>query len=154
REASLSHYYDLQPVMMLTLDEQNRIQQVNRFAEQMLGFDASQMLGHRLKEFYLSEQALSARQMLLQPNQSLQGVWQREIEYRHADGHAIWVRENIRALVETGHLLIVGEDVTPTRKLADELAYQAKFDLLTNTYNRNQFELELAQALQETETEL
>ncbi|MCG6269035.1 putative bifunctional diguanylate cyclase/phosphodiesterase, partial [Vibrio furnissii] len=38
--------------------------------------------------------------------------------------------------------------------LADELAYQAKFDLLTNTYNRNQFELELAQALQETETEL
>lgn len=140
--------------MMLTLDEQNRIQQVNRFAEQMLGFDASQMLGHRLKEFYLSEQALSARQMLLQPNQSLQGVWQREIEYRHADGHAIWVRENIRALVETGHLLIVGEDVTPTRKLADELAYQAKFDLLTNTYNRNQFELELAQALQETGTEL
>lgn len=46
REASLSHYYDLQPVMMLTLDEQNRIQQVNRFAEQLLGFQASQLLGH------------------------------------------------------------------------------------------------------------
>ncbi|EKO3948780.1 EAL domain-containing protein [Vibrio fluvialis] len=154
REASLSHYYDLQPVMMLTLDEQNRIQQVNRFAEQLLGFQASQLLGHPLSDFYLSELALSARQVLLQPNQSLQGIWQREIEYRHADGRAIWVRENIRALVETGHLLIVGEDVTETRQLADKLAYQAKYDMLTNTFNRNQFELELAQALQETATEL
>ncbi len=154
REASLSHYYDLQPVMMLTLDEQNRIQQVNRFAEQLLGFPASQLLGHPLSDFYLSELALSARQVLLQPNQSLQGIWQREIEYRHADGRAIWVRENIRALVETGHLLIVGEDVTETRQLADKLAYQAKYDMLTNTFNRNQFELELAQALQETASEL
>lgn len=154
REASLSHYYDLQPVMMLTLDEQNRIQQVNRFAEQLLGLSASQLLGHRLKEFYLSEQALSARQVLLQPNQSLQGVWQREIEYRHADGHGIWVRENIRALMETGHLLIVGEDVTQTRQLADKLAYQAKYDMLTNTFNRNQFEIELAKALEETACEL
>lgn len=37
REASLRHYYDQQPVMMLTLDDRNHIQQVNQFAEQLLG---------------------------------------------------------------------------------------------------------------------
>lgn len=154
REASLSHYYDQQPVMMLTLNEQNRIQQVNRFTEQMLGYEEQQLLGHRLREFYLHADAIVPRQVLLQPKQVAKGVWQREIEYRHADGHAMWVRENIRPLAETGHLLIVGEDVTETRKLADQLAYQARYDLLTDTYNRNQFELELDKALSEVESHL
>lgn len=66
----------------------------------------------------------------------------------------MWVRENIRPLLETGTLLIVGEDITETRQLADQLAYQARYDSLTHTLNRNQFELELAKALKETESQL
>lgn len=38
REANLKLYYDKQPVMMITLDGNNRIQQVNQFAEQLLGY--------------------------------------------------------------------------------------------------------------------
>ncbi len=51
REASLRHYYDQQPVMMLTLDERNHIQQVNHFAEQLLGYPADVMLGHHIRDF-------------------------------------------------------------------------------------------------------
>lgn len=51
REASLRHYYDQQPVMMLTLDERNHIQQVNHFAEQLLGYPADAMLGHHIRDF-------------------------------------------------------------------------------------------------------
>lgn len=149
REANLSHYYDQQPVMMVTLDDQNRIQQVNQFAEQLLGYKADQVLGHRLREFYLHEDALIPRQVLLQPKQALKGVWRRDIEYRHADGRKVWIRENIRPLVESGHLLIVGEDVTETRELSDQLQYQAQHDLLTGTYSRNYFEQELEKALKE-----
>lgn len=149
REANLSHYYDQQPVMMVTLDEQNRVQQVNQFAEQLLGYKSEQVLGHRLKEFYLSQEALIPRQVLLQPKQAIKGVWRRDIEYRHANGHAVWVRENIRPLVESGHILIVGEDVTETRKLSEQLQYQAQHDLLTGTFSRNYFERELEKALRE-----
>ncbi len=152
REANLSHYYDQQPVMMVTLDDQNRIQQVNHFAEQLLGYTEEQVLGHRLREFYLHEDALIPRQVLLQPKQAMKGVWRREIEYRHADGSVLWVRENIRPLAESGHLLIVGEDITEMHHLSEQLTYQARHDLLTGTYSRNYFEKELTKALLEVES--
>ncbi|NVD08075.1 EAL domain-containing protein [Vibrio sp. JPW-9-11-11] len=153
REANLGHYYDQQPVMMVTLDEHNRVQQVNQFAEQLLGYTEDQILGHRLREFYLRKDALIPRQVLLQPKQAIKGVWRRDIEYRHADGQTVWIRENIRPLVESGHLLIVGEDVTETRALAEQLKYQAEHDLLTGTYSRNYFETSLNLALQDVEDE-
>lgn len=149
REANLSHYYDQQPVMMVTLDEHNRIQQVNQFAEQLLGYHADGVLGHTLREFYYHDNALTPRQVLLHPKQAIKGVWRREIEYRHANGHIVWVRENIRPLAETGHLLIVGEDVTETKALSEQLQYQAQHDILTGTYSRNYFEHELEKALKE-----
>lgn len=152
REASLRHYYDKQPVMMLTLNERNQIQQVNQFAEQLLGYAAEQMLGQHIHSFYQDDEALSPRQVLLLPSRHASSVWRREVCYRHHSGDLVWVRESIRPLVETGCLLIVGEDITETRQLADQLAYQARYDLLTHTFNRNQFELELAKALKETES--
>lgn len=152
REANLSHYYDQQPVMMITLDDHNRVQQVNRFAEQLLGYKESQILGHQLKSFYIDQDASIPRQVLLQPKQVMKGVWRREVEYRHQDGHSLWIRENIRPMVESGHLLIVGEDVTTLRQMSDQLAYQAQHDLLTDTYNRNHFEIELDKALKEVES--
>jgi len=152
REATLSYYYNQQPVMMITLDEQNRIQRVNSFAEQLLGYHEKELLGHRLKDFYVDENAIIPRQVLLQPKQALKGVWRREIEFRHHDGHSLWIRENIRPLVESGHLLIAGEDITEMRMLAKQLAYQAQHDLLTDTYNRNHFEAKLEKALKEVES--
>ncbi|USD41111.1 EAL domain-containing protein [Vibrio sp. SCSIO 43135] len=154
REAKLSHYYDQQPVMMITLDEYNRIQQVNRFAEQLLGHRSGDLLGRKLKEFYTHKESIEPRQVLLQPKQVMKGVWRREIEYRHHDGHAVWVRENIRPMVESGSILIVGEDVSQNRKLEAQLEYQARYDLLTDTYNRNYFELELDKALKETQSHM
>ncbi|WP_404973357.1 EAL domain-containing protein [Vibrio campbellii] len=152
RESSLRNYYEQQPVMMVTLDSNNRVQEVNRFAQQLLGYQPLDMLGHYLCSFYCDEKALYPRQVLLQPQQVMNGVWRREIEYRHADGHSVWVRENIRPLRDSDQLLIVGEDITETKKLAKQLEYQARYDLLTDTYNRNYFELELQTALREVES--
>ncbi|NMU24230.1 PAS domain-containing protein, partial [Vibrio parahaemolyticus] len=90
----------------------NRIQQVNRFAQQLLGYPQMSMLGHHLHEFYCDSKAMNPRQVLLQPDPDMKGVWRREIEYRHTNGEAVWVRENIRPLTESGQVLIVGEDIS------------------------------------------
>lgn len=152
RESSLRNYYEQQPVMMVTLDKNNRIQQVNRFAQQLLGYQQLEMMGHLLQDFYFDQQAMTPRQVLLQPTPLLQGVWRREIEYRHQDGSAVWIRENIRPLTESGQILIVGEDISHNKQLARQLEYQAKYDLLTDTFNRNQFDIELKRALHEVES--
>ena len=154
REANLKLYYDKQPVMMITLDVNNRIQQVNQFAEELLGYPLDLLLGHRPREFYVDENAMIPRHILLQPQHKIRGVWRRDIEYRHADGRTIWIRENIRPLVDSGQLLIVGEDITETRELSEKLEYQARYDLLTDTFNRNHFEQELQKALKEVESHM
>ncbi len=154
RESNLRLYYDKQPVMMITLDANNRIQQVNQFTEQLLGYASEDILGHRPREFYVDENALIPRQVLLLPQETIKGVWRRDIEYRHANGNTVWVRENIRPLVDSEQLLIVGEDITETRALAEQLEYQARYDLLTDTYNRNYFEMVLTKALKEVESHI
>ncbi|MBW3697693.1 EAL domain-containing protein [Vibrio sp. T187] len=154
RESNLRLYYDKQPVMMVTLDANNRIQQVNQFTEQLLGYTPDELLGHRPREFYVDENALIPRQVLLLPQQTTKGVWRRDIQYRHASGKTIWVRENIRPLTDSDQLLIVGEDISETRELAEQLEYQASYDLLTDTYNRNYFEIVLGKALKEVETHM
>lgn len=122
-EADFRHYYEKQPVMMMTLDENNRIQAVNRFAQELLSYSSQQMLGRKLEDFYAGSVELNARQVLLQPKPHHLSVWRREIEYTTASGFTIWVRENIRPLTETHQLLIVGEDISETHDLSQQLAY-------------------------------
>ncbi|WP_375754065.1 EAL domain-containing protein [Vibrio sp. HN007] len=149
RESNMRAYYEQQPVMMLTLDERNRIQAANRFTEELLGYEDMAILGHYLTDFYVDEGSLPARKMLLQPKRAMKDVWRREIRYRHKSGNALWIRENIRPLDDTGQLLIVGEDITEIHSLTEQLEYQARYDVLTEAFNRNHFEAELEDALAE-----
>lgn len=153
-EASLRNYYELQPVMMVTLDEHNCIQAVNQFTNQLLGYETKAMLGHKLKAFYFEPNELNARQVLLRPQQGHALVWRREVRYVTPDNRIVWIRENIRQILETKQLLIVGEDISETHLLAEKLDYQAHHDTLTGLYNRNHFEQELIVALQEVKGNL
>lgn len=159
-EARFRTYYDLQPVMMLTIDENDIIQTANKFTEELLGYSLEQLLGHKLQDFYFSPSQLSAHSALRQskqpqPKQSQQTeptapfVVRRKIRYYDVNKRSLWIRENIRQIPETQQLLIVGEDVSETHLLAETLDYQAHYDLLTRLYNRNHFEQELARALLE-----
>ncbi len=57
-------------------------------------------------------------------------------------------------MVESDQLLIVGEDITETHELSEKLEYQARCDLLTDTFNRNHFAQELQKALKEVESHM
>lgn len=73
----------------------------------------------------------------------------REIQYIDNTGQLVWIRENIRQIPETRQLLIVGEDITETHLLAEQLEYQAYHDGLTGLYNRYHFEKQIVTALKE-----
>ncbi len=154
RESTMRNYYEQQPVMMVTLDNNNRIQAINQFAIDLLGYEETKVLGHKLSDFYEDENALPVRYLLSSPDTALNGIWRREIRYRHSTGSSLWIRENIRPLDSTGQLLIVGEDITEIRLLNEQLEYQARYDLLTETFNRNHFEIELEKAIEEVSNNL
>ncbi|WP_413285874.1 EAL domain-containing protein [Vibrio sp. MA40-2] len=154
RESTMRTYYEQQPVMMMTLDGNNRIQALNQFAEQLLGYKEIEILGHRLRGFYADEETLPAKQLLLTNESSMNGVWRREIRYKNREGAILWIRENIRPLDRFGKLLVVGEDITEIHILTEQLEYQARYDLLTETFNRNHFEIELEKSLKEVSEQL
>lgn len=154
RESTMRSYYEQQPVMMLTLDEHHRIQALNRFTEELLGYREIEVLGHPLRDFYVDENMLSAKQLLLHNENEINGVWRREARYRHKDGSTLWIRENLRPLDQSGKLLLVGEDITEIHILTEQLEYQARYDLLTETFNRNHFEIELEKSLKEVSDHL
>ncbi|MFV0574599.1 MAG: EAL domain-containing protein [Vibrio sp.] len=153
-EANFRSYYELQPVVMITLDEFDRIQAVNQFTSELLGYNQNQLLGRKLQDFYVNPSELTARERLLQPQRKKNSnkrvvVERREVQYFAADQQKLWIRENIRQVVETNQLLIVAEDITETYLLSEKLEYQAHHDTLTNLYSRHHFEQELIQAIHE-----
>ncbi|OEF30106.1 hypothetical protein A1QC_03225 [Vibrio rumoiensis 1S-45] len=153
-ESNFRNYYDLQPMMMVTLDKHNSIQSVNKFTSELLGYEAIEMLGHKLKEFYADNNELSARQVLLKPQKGHALVWRRDVRYITSDKRIVWIRENIRQILDSKELFIVGEDISESHLLAAKLDYQAHHDTLTGLYNRNHFEQELIVALQEVKGNL
>ncbi len=153
-ESRFRNYYELQPVMMMTVDEHDCIQAANKFTTELLGYDVNQMLGHKLQDFYSNDADVTARARLLQPNKKHALVARREIRYLTSDKRSVWIRENIRQVPDSRQLLIVGEDISETYLLAEQLEYQANHDVLTGLYNRNHFELSLDVALKEVKGQL
>lgn len=59
-EAKFRNYYQLQPVMMLTIDEHDCIQAANKFTSKILGYDNLQLLGRKLQTLYAQTTQISA----------------------------------------------------------------------------------------------
>lgn len=149
REVSYRVLYEQQPVILLALDNKARIQSVNQFAADLLGYDKRELLGHKVTEFYYDDVPIPQQYISGVREPDEQQVWRRKVRYRCADGKTVWIRETIRSAQLKQQLLLVGEDVTATYELEAKLAYQANHDFLTDLYNRNHFEKQLETALQE-----
>ncbi|MEZ8096028.1 EAL domain-containing protein [Photobacterium swingsii] len=149
REVSYSLLYEQQPVILLTIDSQARIQSVNQFAADLLGYDKRQLLGHKVTDFYFEDSAGPQQFMASAAQENDQKVWRRQLQYRCANGNTVWIRETIRPAQSKKQLLIVGEDITSTHQLEAKLEYQARHDYLTDLFNRSYFEQQLEHVLLE-----
>ncbi|KHT61809.1 diguanylate phosphodiesterase [Photobacterium gaetbulicola] len=149
REASYRLLYEQQPVMLLTVDRQSRIQSVNQFAADLLGYSKRDLLGHKIASFYDGDEPVPQCYISSALDSAGHRVWRRQLRYCCADGRTVWIRETIRQ-AQNRQLLVVGEDISSTRELEEQLAYQACHDYLTDLYNRNHFEQSLEKALAES----
>ncbi|UTV27686.1 EAL domain-containing protein [Photobacterium atrarenae] len=149
REVSYRLLYEQQPVILLAIDNQARIQSVNQFAAELLGYDKRQLLGHKVTDFYYDTVPLPQQYIAGACDSEQQQVWRRQLRYRCADGRTVWIRETIRPTQSKLQLLLVGEDISSTRALEAELEYRANHDHLTDLYNRNFFEQRLEMVLQQ-----
>lgn len=135
--------YDNNPTMVFHLNMDGMILSVNRFGAKQLNLKPEQAMGHSIFEFVHPEDIDIIKALFdlccLNPNK----VYKQEARKVCRNGSVIWVRESARLLQdEKGqrNLLLVCEDVTETKLLAEQIAYQASHDALTGLVNRREFD--------------
>ncbi|QPK63152.1 EAL domain-containing protein [Methylomonas sp. LL1] len=135
--------YDNNPTMVFDLSLQGQILSVNQFGARQIGLSVNQLQHTSIFNFTHPEDLANSRTFFQLCQKYPQQVHKQERRFICNNGHIIWVRETAR-LVDIGndhqHVLLVGEDITETRRLADKVAYQASHDELTGLTNRRHFD--------------
>ena len=79
-----------------------------------------------------------------------------ERRLRRLDGSTFWVNANVTLMRDIRerplYFIFIFEDITERKRLADELAYQARHDAVTGLINRHEFERILADAVNRSRT--
>jgi diguanylate cyclase (GGDEF)-like protein/PAS domain S-box-containing protein len=143
--------YHETPSMFFTIDDRGKVLSTNSYGARHLGYEPAELINKSLGSL-VDEQdmALAARNLkktLAEPEQ----VHSWEVRLVRKDGTRRWVRETART-IEHGageqQVLLVGEDITETRKLSEQLSYYASHDPLTKLLNRREFDLRLKRIIE------
>ena len=142
--------YDDNPTMVFNISSTGLIFSANLTGAKQLGLSVDDLQNCSFFDFIHSDDLPLMRELighcfanpLLVHNQELRNICQ--------NGRTIWVRATARLVENEMHessLLIVCEDITETRMLNEQIAYQADHDSLTGLANRNKFDRNLKRAI-------
>jgi diguanylate cyclase (GGDEF)-like protein/PAS domain S-box-containing protein len=135
--------YDNNPTMVFDLSLNGQIQSVNQFGARQIGLTVKQLIGVSIYNFTHPEDLADSRAFFKACQTHPDQVQKQDVRLICQNGNIIWVRQTARlvnTVLSNQHLLLVCEDITETRRLADRIAYQASHDELTGLTNRRQFD--------------
>lgn len=140
------HYralYDDNPTMVFNLSINGVILSVNSFGAKHLDLTSEELQSCSIFDFIHPDDLEAAKKLfelcVLEPRK----VHKHEIRKVCRDGRIIWVRETARLIEnenQQDNFLLVCEDVSETRLLSEQVAYQASHDALTGLVNRSEFD--------------
>ncbi|MGR9053414.1 MAG: cache domain-containing protein, partial [Gammaproteobacteria bacterium] len=142
-------------VVILTLDNERRINSVNRFAEHLIGYRECDFLGQHFSELIPDEKNREVIQSsILRLFQGRITTFQYECPIYAQNGNELYISWFLSPLLieelnsnAKSEILIVGLDLTDRRKYENQLTWLAEHDPLTSLYNRRKFENELEHAI-------
>lgn len=148
--------YDNNPTMVFDLDVHGQILSVNQFGAKQIGLKADDLRGESIFKFTHPEDLSDSRSFIHACLHAPQHVHKQEKRFICHNGNVIWVRESARLIdnpQNQKHLLLVCEDITETRQLADKIAYQASHDELTGLTNRRRFDIHLQSLVKQAQAD-
>ena len=154
-EARYRVLYDENPTMYFTLDRHGQIMSVNHHGAKQLGYAPGALDGGSIEAIHVAEDYNAIRERIETCFAAPQQTHHWEIRKLAHSGESIWVRESakvVRYANGTTTLLTVCEDISETRRLSDQLNYQASHDPLTGLVNRREFERRVLRVLETRRT--
>ncbi len=142
--------YDDNPTMVFNISRDGVIVSVNLTGAKQLGLTVEELQNCSIFDFIHSDDSTLMQDLIERCFANPLQVHNQEMRNICHNGRIIWVRATAR-LVENerqeSSLLIVYEDITETRLLNEQIAYQADHDALTGLANRNKFDRYLKRAI-------
>jgi len=139
--------FEQAPVGMALTDSDGIIRDVNESLCRFLGREPEELHGYELAHFCDSRDRGELRRALAEREVVRHAMLNLESRYFRPNDTPVWGKLSIASLdeVETGNGLFVAviEDISESRTLSQELAYQAAHDQLTGLANRREFERKL-----------
>lgn len=146
---------------VVSTDAAGNIEIMNLMAEQLSGWKAEEVRGQplsavfQLVDEYTREQIPNPVERILEPSSTL-GLNDFLVLIAR-DGTEYAIKESIAPIQDSeGHVVgtvWVFHDVTESRRLANQLSWQASHDILTGLYNRSKFEEKLIEAIASAQRE-
>lgn len=148
--------YDNNPTMVFDLDLHGQILSVNRFGATQLGLSVAHLQGCSIFHFAHPDDIADSREFIQRCQEYPQLVHKQESRLICRNGNLIWVRETARLVSDENnqpHCLLVCENITETRRLAEKIAYQASHDELTGLVNRRQFDIHIQNLVEQAQAD-
>ena len=143
--------FDVAPVGIAHIALDGRWTHVNDSLCRMLGYPRERLIGAREVDFLALDAGARAQRPATLPVPGLADTSLGERRYQRADGHAVVAQLNVTLVRDINgqplNYVAIAHDVTESRRLAQELSFRAKHDLLTGLLNRYEFERRLKQAV-------
>jgi len=118
----------------------------------MLGTSADELAGRRFADFAADADEASVLDKAGALLSGSPGPVCLEKRLVRSNGRDLWARLNITLLRDLGgkplYFIAVVEDITESRKLAEQLSFQASHDVVTGLINRREFEARLDRAVE------
>lgn len=144
--------YDNNPTMLFNLNPEGLILSANRFGARQLDLTVEQLQGRSIFDFIHPDDIDTSKKLFKLCQLNPGKVYKQEARKVCPDGRIIWARETARLLDSDSdqyNLLLVCEDVTEARLLAEKIEYQASHDALTDLVNRREFDVYIRQVVEE-----
>jgi len=130
--------FDRIPVALYITSPDGHIIDANAALADLLGFATKEeLLGTQTSDLYVRPREQEKERLLLERKGTVRDF---EARLRRRDGETVWVRDTCRAVRgEAGEVLFHEgslQDITAERHYRNELAYIARHDPLTGTFNR------------------
>jgi diguanylate cyclase (GGDEF)-like protein/PAS domain S-box-containing protein len=148
--------YNDNPLMLITVDKDQKINSINQFGCEHLGYSKEELIGISVCELYAEEDREQAKQNFNKCFQAPYLVHKWELKRYLKLGGVISVHETARVIYDVKNepmALIVCEDITVRKQTEEKLTYHASHDMLTGLINRREFEHRVQSLLDEEQGE-
>lgn len=126
------------------------IEYVNPRFTQMTGYSSVEAIGNKAN-FFRSKTTQNATYNKLWGNISQGEEWTGEVQNKRKNGQLYWAKVTIIPMTNSSgkitHFIGIQVDITESRVISKQIAYQAKHDMLTGLINRYEFEHQLTDAV-------